>query len=71
VIHKRIFDQKQAAEYVGLRSKKRFQDVCPVQPIALGSGLTGYDVRDLDAWIDGLKNGAANDNVVLLERLSA
>jgi hypothetical protein len=28
-------------------------------------------VRDLDGWIDGLKHGAANDNVILLERLSA
>jgi hypothetical protein len=71
LIQKRILDQQQAAVYVGLKSKKKFQAICPVQPIALGGGVMGYDVRDLDGWIDGLKHGAANDNVILLERLSA
>ena len=71
LIQKRIFDQKQAAAYVGLESTKKFDAICPVRPIAIGGGVTGYDVRDLDNWIDDLKHGATNDNVVLLERLSA
>ena len=45
----------QAAVYVGLKIAKKFDAICPVQPISLGGGVTGYHLRDLDAWIDGLK----------------
>jgi hypothetical protein len=68
LVQKRIVDPKQAAVYVGLKTTKRFEAACPVHPV-LGGGVLGYDLRDLDAWIDGLKAGAANDNVSLLARL--
>jgi hypothetical protein len=68
LIQKRI-EPKQAAVYVGLKTTKKFEAVCPVRPVMLSGGILGYDLRDLDAWIDGLKAGAANDNVSLLARL--
>ena len=71
LVQKRILDHKQAAVYVGLKTTKKFDAICPEQPIELGGSVTGYDLRDLDAWIDGLKLGAANDNTALLARLSA
>jgi predicted DNA-binding transcriptional regulator AlpA len=71
LVQKRILDPKQAAVYVGLKTTKRFDSICPVRPISLGGGVTGYDIRDLDSWIDSLKLGAANDNVALLARLSS
>ena len=54
-VQKRVVDHKQAAVHVGLKTAKKFDAICPVQPISLGGGVTGYYLRDLDAWIDGLK----------------
>ena len=54
-MQKRVLEHKQAAVYVGLKTAKKFDAICPVQPISLGGGVTGYHLRDLDAWIDGLK----------------
>ena len=49
-----------------------FQQVCPVSPIAFGKGkrLIRYDVRDLDEWLDRLKeNGAPSSADGWLGRL--
>ena len=34
-------------------------------------GAKLYDMRDLDGWIDGLKDGAANDDETIVRRLNA
>ena len=51
----RLLTKEQAASYIGV-SAGTFVSVCPVAPIALGrSGrMLRYDVRLVDAWIDGL-----------------
>ncbi len=73
----RLLSKAQAAKYCRL-SKAVFLRICPVRPIDLGSGdprLLRYDIRDLDAWIDDLKNkirggGSADlDPEEYLERL--
>jgi hypothetical protein len=35
----------QAAVYVGLKIAKKFDAICPVQPISLGGGVTGYHLQ--------------------------
>lgn len=62
---RRMLSPREAAEYCG-RPAKRFQNECPVRPIAFPNGDNLYDMRDLDDWIDGLKGGdsAAADDIV-------
>jgi hypothetical protein len=69
MIQKRVLPAKQAAIYVGM-TLKRFEAACPVVAINFGGSVLGYDLRDLDQWIDSLKAGFANDNhSSLIERL--
>lgn len=56
VVEKRMLRQSEAADYTGL-PVKHFKATCPVQPIELRPGTIAYDKRDLDLWIDNIKNG--------------
>lgn len=58
----------EAAEYVGLPVKRLKMD-CPVLPVAMPGGRTLYDLRDLDTWLDTLKDSAADCDDAILERL--
>jgi len=71
LVQKRIVEPKHAAIYVGLKTVKKLEAVCPVRPVLLAGSVLGYDLRDLDAWIDNLKANCTNDNVSILERLDA
>jgi hypothetical protein len=62
VLHKRMLNKSEAAEHCG-RPVKRFEIECPVQAVRFPNGDTRWDVRDLDAWIDGLKAGPFEHNV--------
>ncbi len=64
---RRMLSTKEAAEYCG-RPLKRFSLECAVRPVAFPNGDNLYDMRDLDAWIDGLK-GVQNDVDDIVERL--
>lgn len=66
----RLLTKSQAAAYCGL-SASTFGSVCPVKPIAFGEGVRmhRYDVRDIDTWIDGLKQGGAENKSVLQQIL--
>ena len=57
VIEKRMLKQSEAAEYTGL-PVKHFKVTCPVQPVEMRPGTILWDKRDLDKWIDAMKNGA-------------
>ena len=46
----------EAAEYCS-RSLKRFQIECPKSPVEFENGDKRWDIRDLDAWVDSLKEG--------------
>jgi hypothetical protein len=69
VTPKRMLDKKEAAAYCG-RSLKRFEAECPVKPVCFANGDLRYDMRELDAWLDSMKAGAANDDVeAIIEKL--
>lgn len=57
VIEKRMLKQAEAADYTGL-PVKHFKATCPVQPVEMRPGTVLWDKRDLDKWIDALKEGA-------------
>lgn len=68
VISKRMLSKKEAAEHCG-RSVRRFEIECPVIPVRFPNGDLRYDVRDLDAWLDMIKN-ESEDSASILQRLS-
>ena len=57
VIEKRMLKQSEAAMYTGL-AVKHFKATCPVQPVKVRPGTVLWDKRDLDKWIDAMKEGA-------------
>lgn len=65
----RLLTMSAAAHYCA-RPGRTFEANCPVLPLLMPNGDKLYDVRDLDAWIDSLKRGGAQDAASLaLERL--
>lgn len=67
VIAKRMLRRSEAAEHCG-RSVKRFEVECPVTPVRFPNGDLRYDVRDLDLWLDTLKN-KDEDSEQIIRRL--
>ena len=56
VVDKRMLKQSEAADYTGLPIK-HFKTTCPVQPLEIRPGTNVWDKRDLDKWIDAMKEG--------------
>ena len=65
MLKQRILRTRQAAQYLGLSSstleKMRLAGDGP-RFIRLGGRAVGYDVRDLDAWLDGLRQITTDDD---------
>ncbi|MCP3994916.1 MAG: AlpA family phage regulatory protein [bacterium] len=63
-MEKRILRTPSAAEYVGLSAstleKKRLTGDGP-RFVRLGGRAIGYDVRDLDAWLDQQRDNNEDD----------
>jgi len=57
VVEKRMLKQSEAADYSGL-PVKHFKATCPVRPVEMRPGTVLWDKRDLDNWIDSMKEGA-------------
>jgi hypothetical protein len=53
---RRLMTKAEAAHYCR-RTVKKFVAQCPVRPLQMADGDELYDVQDLDAWIEGLKDG--------------
>lgn len=69
VMDKRMLNQTEAANYTGL-AVKHFKDHCTVQPVEMRPGALSWDKRDLDRWIDSLKEGAeATTRTAILGKL--
>lgn len=68
VVPKRMLSRAEAAQHCG-RPVKRFDVECPVTPVRFANGDLRFDVRDLDAWLDGLKGGGHDDSEAIVERL--
>jgi len=67
VLTKRMLDKREAAEHCG-RSLKRFEIECSVSPLKFLNGDLRYDVRDLDRWLDTLKD-TVQDSDDIIKRL--
>jgi len=55
---------REAAEYCGLPVKQ-----LPVRPVEMPGGKVLYDIRDLDRWLDALKDGAPDDADEIIGKL--
>ena len=62
---KRVLRTLEAAEYVGLAAstleKMRVTGEGP-RFLRLGGRAIGYDIKDLDAWLDGQRREPSEDN---------
>lgn len=68
IVQPRMISLKQAADYVGL-PLKRFPRICSVRPVEMPESEKRYDIRDLDQWLDQLKEGDTEADQDILERL--
>lgn len=66
----RVISESAAARYC-LRSVAEFKREFPYPAIVYQNGDKGYDVRDLDRWIDSLKAGGGTSAQDALARLRA
>lgn len=64
----RMLKKSDAAAYCGL-AVARLETICPVAPLQYPGGARLWDVRDLDAWLEGLKTGAADSDDAILGKL--
>ena len=64
---RRVLRTREAAEYLGLSAstleKMRLTDDGP-RFIRLGGRAVGYDIGDLDAWLDGQRDDGRNSPTV-------
>jgi len=62
----RMLSKKQAAAYCRIPLGK-FPLICPVAPLDMGQGVTAYDIKELDEWLDRLRPRAhfANHDEIL------
>lgn len=65
---RRMLSIREAGEYVGI-PPKRFHGSCSVRPVVMPDGSQLYDMRDLDAWVDGLKSGTPDSDDEILGKL--
>ena len=70
VVEKRMLNASEAASYCGL-AVKHFKVTCPVRSIQIRPGTVVWDKRDLDTWIDEMKEGSeAATHAAILDKLT-
>jgi hypothetical protein len=55
VVSKRMLTKREAAEHCG-RPVRSFEGECSVAPVKFINGDLRWDIRDLDSWLDTLKD---------------
>ncbi len=65
---RRMLNLREAADYCGV-SRKQFTMLSGIAPVAMPHGHKLYDIKDLDAWLDALKNNAPDGHEAILARL--
>lgn len=65
---RRMLSLREAGDYCGIPAKK-LSAVTGIAPVEMPQGEKLYDIKDLDAWLDGLKNSALDSNAAILGRL--
>ncbi len=69
VAPRRMLSAREAADYCGLPAK-HFRHDCPVSPMEMPRKKLLFDIKDLDFWIDGMKNGISADQDEIVNRLN-
>ena len=67
IVTKRMLTKAEAAHYCGLLVS-RFEVDCPVRPVRVGTRDL-WDIRDLDLWLDGLKETVDSSVESIVARL--
>lgn len=62
VVNKRMLTKAEAAHYCGMKVK-HFEIDCPVRPVRVANHDLRWDIRDLDEWLDGLKDTKVDETV--------
>ncbi|MCI0600680.1 MAG: hypothetical protein L0Y60_14390 [Beijerinckiaceae bacterium] len=65
---KRMLTKAEAAHHCG-RSVNRFQAECDVVPVRFPNGDLRFDVRDLDQWLDRMKEKDTSSHDDIVNRL--
>lgn len=65
---RRMLNERDAAEYVGL-SIKNFRALVTVQPVRYPNGTTLHDMVDLDRWVESQKAGSSGSDDDILAKL--
>ncbi|MDA4845916.1 hypothetical protein [Hoeflea poritis] len=69
VTPRRMLSVREAAEYCGL-NVRQFPVYTGISPIEMPNGKKLYDMRDLDAWIEGLKGDRPDSDEDVLKGLN-
>lgn len=69
VTPRRMLTAGEAATYCGIPAR-RFALDCGLQPTEMPGGRKLYDMREIDAWLDGLKDGTGSSDSDIVERLN-
>jgi hypothetical protein len=59
---KRMLSKTEAGNYCGLQMKY-FEIGCPVRPIRIANRELRWDMRELDIWLDRLKDSTEDETV--------
>lgn len=68
VAPRRMLSLREAGDYCGIPAK-RLPAITGIAPVEMPQGEKLYDIKDLDAWLDDLKNNALDSNAAILGRL--
>jgi hypothetical protein len=63
------YDEPELQPIGEARLIEKIKAQCPVPPIEMADGDRLWDVRDLDRWIDSLKNDFGDDANAIVARL--
>jgi hypothetical protein len=65
---RRMLSAAEAADYIGLPMRRLKVD-CSVAPMSMPGGRLLYDLKDLDTWLDNLKDGTSDGDDDIIGRL--
>lgn len=68
VAPRRMLSLREASDYCGIAAKK-LAVVTGVSPVAMPDGQNLYDIKDLDTWLDGLKNNGLDSDDAIIGKL--
>lgn len=64
---RRMLSLREAADYCGIPAKRFL--VTGISPVDMPHGQKLYDIKDLDSWLDGIKNKALHSDDAIIGRL--